>query len=239
MITPRFIAQDPPRRAAKVRGASLPQEVLLSQLIHNISYCPEAWNSTNSVHAWPGVMTDIAGDVLWLEWGAMGLDGTLAWEALPQSLAKVDLTGNFLKGEVPLEVLPRDLQDFHIAKNSFHGDLRIAELPRTLQVLDVSDNCFGGTLSLEALPPTLTHAYVSMNQFTGVVNVEALPSTLQDLYLGGNDFFGTLDLRSTNPGTVINLSVNRFDTILLTKENKASFYIGTQPRGLKIVEYEG
>ena len=174
-------------RASKVRGALLPQEYSLYQLIQNTTNTHVSWSASTVACEWDGAYC-IDDKVVRLNWSGRGIRGTLRWEHLPSTLLFFDAGedsdfptfGNFymhdvicnsLCGELPFEVLPKSLEYLYVGRNKLIGSFNGKDLPHHLVELYLHDNEFDGTIHFPSLPQTLTVLCVSKNQYMSGVYV--------------------------------------------------------------------
>ena len=181
---PLHCTDDTVVRRGKVSTTTLPPEYLLSDFISHLGNPLPTWRADNPIGNWTHVECDAQGRVLSLYWGGLGLTGPLRWEALPLSLAWLDLgaviTGpgpletNALCGSVAFDAFPPALRHCDLRHNAFEGGVDLNVLPATLEYLDISENRFSGTLAVKVLPEALVHLNVSKNQLIMPVNFISL-----------------------------------------------------------------
>ena len=160
----------PTTRPAKVRGAALPQEYQLTQLIQDVRNPHPSWNSETAVYNWIGVSCPWSGDVgervavRDIQWGRRHLMGALRWEYFPQSLVEFSVEDNKLTGEVGWKFLPDGLRYFNLGRNAFSGTPDFTNLPSSLRDVILNNNDFHGSVKLNMLPGNLEWLRLDQNK---------------------------------------------------------------------------
>ena len=162
---------DAPRRAAKVRGASLPEEYRLSRMLQNVKNPLRSWSESKPACSWECV------------------------HCSGEAITRFDCQEKRLKGEVRWEELPNTLTFFSVFKNELEGTLYLSNLPLDLNILNGSYNKFEGEIDLCHLPENMHELLFSENLLSGFVNFSHLPPNLITLALRDNSgLFGEMVL---------------------------------------------
>eukprot|EP00008_Paramoeba_atlantica_P003214 CAMPEP_0201491684 /NCGR_PEP_ID=MMETSP0151_2-20130828/30807_1 /ASSEMBLY_ACC=CAM_ASM_000257 /TAXON_ID=200890 /ORGANISM="Paramoeba atlantica, Strain 621/1 / CCAP 1560/9" /LENGTH=192 /DNA_ID=CAMNT_0047878159 /DNA_START=51 /DNA_END=629 /DNA_ORIENTATION=- len=177
-------------RPSKVRGAYLPVEYDLEQLVRRIDNPNPTWCAAVPLKNWNGIILDSEGRVTKIHWGARFLKGKICWQHLPSTVVLFSLQSNELSGTVGWEYLPE-----------------------ILQVFNLSHNKFTGKVLLDSLPLTLTELYLEHNSFEGIVDFLALREGIIVLSLSNNPYLSGQTYVSKRPKSLGFLEI--FDTDIL------------------------
>jgi len=201
------------RLPSKVRGANLPPEYELMQLIKELDVVPPDWNTLTPVCQWKGVHCDLEKRVTGIHMPSQSFSGALNWEMLPRSLKflnvrlnrltgglplltlpplliQLDTDSNCLRGKVELQDLPVNSRKVILDDNQFVGDINLSCLPKELERLSIAENTFSGGISLTDLPLNMVYLKLSDNELNGPLNLTHLPQLLERLFLDHNCFSG-------------------------------------------------
>ena len=176
-------------KAARVRGATLPQEYQLCRALQNVSFCDHSWTTETLACEWLGVVCDENLKVIEIEWALRSLDGIISWRDFPHTLRNLYLGNyvgwgaevNHLTGCLPMHELPFSLRELGIANNQFDGTLDLQNFPKELEHFDATNNSFVGSVVLHALPITMTHLYLGENSLSGTIDLTRLPPQMEVL----------------------------------------------------------
>ena len=155
----------PRSRAAKVRGASLPPEYYLVQLVRHVENPHNSWSSDTIAHKWNGVRCAnfTSENVVEIYWSGFQLRGVLQWEFLPRTLRTLILWTNEFSGSVEWQHLPRNLEVLRLSENLFTGPIELHHFPQTLKFVSLSKNNFTGNIDFTFMPPGMLQFYVTQN----------------------------------------------------------------------------
>eukprot|EP00835_Amoeboradix_gromovi_P006178 NODE_681_length_5254_cov_0.289040.p1 type:complete len:1074 gc:universal NODE_681_length_5254_cov_0.289040:3473-252(-) len=129
-----------------------------------------------------------ASNVIEISWNYMSLNGTINGTAIPSSIQKLELSCNFIFGEIPTS-LPNSFKYLDLSCNSLSGRIP-AILPPNLENLYLSNNLLNGSVPT-TLPMNLIKLYLETNYLAGQLP-SFLPLTLSEISLYNNHLSGSL-----------------------------------------------
>jgi len=188
-----FNAADELSRPSKVRGAILPGEYSLVQLLSKAEFSEPSWSVHTPARQWEGVKCNDEDEITDLNWVAdfhsassPRIRGELLWQHLPHTLVHFFAMFHGISGPVDLSSLPPALIEFNIDMNQFDGSLDLTNLPHRLEILSLAYNLFSGEIDLTRLPASIRELRLAGNDLCGDIDLTKLPASLSVLELLGN-----------------------------------------------------
>jgi hypothetical protein len=124
----------------------------LANLTATLSNKPSSWTTTKDPCLWDGVTcvaTGTSARVTALQWGSLGLKGTIDLAQLPTAVTTVDLSDNALQGVFDIKTVPASVTSLNLANNGFYGEPLLATRGAlTLSTLILDGNNFVGSPDL-------------------------------------------------------------------------------------------